>query len=753
MVLTNEFAAPFTRWQSSGAPDLNEDLIKGLKSKLTKLTRRDFIKASATSAAGGLIIGFHLPAFAKAVPYEPYPDAGAELNAWLTIDPDDTITIRVAQSEMGEGVLTSLPMIVAEELEADWRTVRVQYADVNRSIRQDRVYGRMLTGGSSAVRISMPYLSRAGAEAREKLIKAAAEQWNVAPDTCYADYGRVYHKPTRRSINFGAVAAAAAKVSVAGIKLKSPEDFDLLGLPTPRLDVPAKVDGSAKFGIDVRLPGMLYAAVVHCPVLGGTLRSFRFNVVRNRTGVRQAVRLDNGVAIVADTFWQAKTAVDAMPVDWNIGPAGKTFSDTMKREFLAQLDSPGVTIVNEGNAERVMDEAETSIESNYTVPYLAHACMEPMNCTVHVKENRVDVWAGVQNPEAVLAVTAELTGKAPEQVYVHNCFLGGGFGRRSQVDYVREAVLIAMEAGAPVQLIWTREEDSRAGQYRPMAAIRFKAGFDLEKNLIAYTNHSVTHSILEGMGAGAAAATKDGVDQSSIEGLKDMPYLVPNKLISHTIKSTHLTTWFWRSVGHSQNAFAMECFVDEMAAAAKTDPLKFRKRYLAHRPDMVALLDNLAQKAEWGKAMPRGSAQGLAIHECFGTICAQVAEVSVSASGEARVDRVVSVVDCGNLVNPMTAEEQIESGIVFGLSAAIYGKLTVENGRILEDNFDTYRVLAMAETPVMETHFVLSGGDKWGGIGEPGTPPIAPAVVNALYRITQRRIRSLPIKDYFLQIA
>ncbi|XOV88066.1 MAG: molybdopterin cofactor-binding domain-containing protein [Pseudomonadota bacterium] len=720
------------------------------KQQARKLTRRDFIKASAASAAGGLMIAFHLPVLGKAVPHEPYPDAGAELNAWLTIAPDDTITLRVARSEMGQGVMTSLPMILAEELEADWRQVRVEYADVNRSIRQNAVYGRMLTGSSSAVKNSLPSLSLAGAEARERLIKAAAEQWNVAPDTCYADYGRVYHRPTRRSINFGAVAAAAAEVSVAGVTRKQPEDYDLLGLPTPRLDVPAKVDGSAQFGIDVRLPGMLYAAVVHCPVTGGTLRGFRFNVVRNNAGVRQAVRLADGVAIIADTFWQARTAVEAMPIEWNIGAEGKTFSDTMKREFVSELDTPGTIVVNEGQAERVMDEAETSIESDYTVPYLAHACLEPMNCTVQVQEHRVDVWAGLQDPEAALAVTARLTGKAPEQVYIHNCFLGGGFGRRSQVDYVREAVLIAMEAGAPVQMIWTREEDSRAGQYRPMAAIRFKAGFDLEKNLIAYTNHSVTHSIRAGMDG---AKPDGGVDPDSIAGLKDMPYQVPNKLITHTMKSTHLTTWYWRSAGHSQNAFAMECFVDEMATAARTDPLKFRLRYLSHRPDMVAVLQELAQRAAWGKVMPRGSAQGLAIHECFGTICAQVAEVSVSESGEARVNRVVSVVDCGNLVNPLTAEEQIESGIVFGLSAAIYGKLTIENGRILEDNFDTYRVLSMAETPEMETHFLQNRGDNWGGIGEPGTPPIAPAVVNALYRITRRRIRSLPIKDYFLQIA
>ncbi|MCB1692481.1 MAG: xanthine dehydrogenase family protein molybdopterin-binding subunit [Pseudomonadales bacterium] len=715
---------------------------------MTRVTRRRFIQSSAT-AAGGLMLAFHVPAFGKAKPFDA-ATGGSEINAWILIDPDDTITIRVAQSEMGEGVMTSLPMIVADELEADFKNVRAEYADANRSVREGGVYNRMLTGGSSAVRHSRPYLQQAGAEARERLVKAAAERWNVAPAECYADYGKVYHRPTRRSINYGAVAADAAKVSVAGVKIKSPRDFDLIGLPTPRLDVPEKVDGSAVFGMDVRLPGMVYAAVVHCPVLSGTLRGFRFNAVRDKPGVIAAVRLERGVAIVAETFWQAKTAAEALPIEWDIGEDGRAFSDSMQRDFVAALDKEGALVDNQGKAAETMDLADKVIESQYVVPYLSHACMEPLNCTVQVSPGRIDVWAGVQDPLSALKAAAETAGVAPENVYVHNCFLGGGFGRRSHPDYVREAVQVAMEVGQPVQMIWTREEDSRQGQYRPMAAIRFKAGFDISKNLIAYTNHSVTHSILSGINPDAV---KNGVDPTSVEGLSNMPYRVANKRITHTIKNTYLSAWFWRSVGSSQNAFALECFVDEMATAAGMDPLHFRKRYLADRPEMLNVLDQLAQKSGWGKRMAYGSAQGMAIHECFGTICAQVAEVTVTEKGGLTVDRIVSVVDCGNLVNPMTAEEQIESGIVFGLTAALYGKLTIENGRVLETNFDTYRMLTMAETPVIETHFALSGGDKWGGIGEPGTPPVAPAVCNALYRITGRRIRSLPIKDYYLSRA
>jgi isoquinoline 1-oxidoreductase beta subunit len=710
-------------------------------------SRRSFVKTSAT-IAGGMMIGFHLPAFSKGRPFEVSEHNGNEINAWLIVEPDDGIIIRVAQSEMGQGVLTSLPMIVAEELEADWRNVKTEYADVNRSVREDRVYGRMATGGSYAVRGSREYLQRAGAEARERLIKAAAELWRVSTDQCYADYGRIHQKGTNLSINYGAIAAAASELSVANVKIKSPEDFNLLGLPMPRLDVPAKVDGSATFGIDVRLPGMVYAAVVHSPVLGEELRSLKFNAVRNRNGVIKVVRMAKAVAIIADHYWQAKTAVEAMPVQWVSGPARKAYTETFKREFLKDLEKEGQVIHESGEVASTMDKAEKTIESDYVAPYLAHACMEPLNCTVHIQPDRVDVWAGVQNPESALAVTAKLTGFPAEKVYIHNCFLGGGFGRRSNTDFVEEAVLIAKEAGKPVQMIWSREEDMRAGRYRPMAAMRFKAGFDLDKNLIAYANRSVTHSL---------AADRDPswdpsrIDHSSIEGLADMPYNIANKKISHTPRNTHLTSWWWRSVGHSQNAYAMECFVDEMAVASKLDPFAFRRKHLKGNHALLEVLDVLERKSGWRSSnLKRGTALGMALHESFGTICGQVAQVTVSETGDLKIDRIVSVVDCGNLVNPMTAEQQVESGIVYGLTAALYGKLTVENGVVLEDNFDTYRMLTMDEMPVIETHFALSGGDKWGGMGEPATPLVAPAVCNALYRITKRRIRSLPIKDYLL---
>lgn len=713
---------------------------------MNELSRRKFLKASLSSA-GGLMLSFSLPVLARTRPWEQMTSPASELSAWLTIDPDESIVIRVAQAEMGQGVMTSLPMILAEELEADWRNVKVEYADVNRQIMEDRVYGRMQTAGSNAVEASREVLQKVGAEARERLIKAAAEVWVVRPDECYADYGRVYHRGSDRSLSFGEVAPQATKVSVASVKIKGPDEFNFLGLPTKRLDVPAKVDGTAIYSMDVRVPDMVYATVIHSPVSGGELRGMRINAVRHSPGLIKIIKMESAVAVVAETFWQAKKAADALPVFWDFGDAEKVFTDTIKRTFFEELAESGELISRKGEIVPLMDAAERTIESDYYAPYLAHAQMEPLNATVHVQENRVDIWVGHQNPEYAVEVVSDVSGIAVENIYLHNCYLGGGFGRRSHSDFIREATRIAMDVGRPVQMIWSREEDMRAGGYRPTSAMRFKAGFDLSKNLVAVTNHSVTHSIRRDMDD-----TFDGIDPSSIEGLHNHPYQFPAWEFSHTGKNTHMTTWWWRSDGSSINAWAMECFVDELALAADQDPIVYRRRLLQKRPDFLEVLDLLEQVSGWGKTdLPRGTAMGVAIHESFGTICGQVAEVTVEPAGTVRVNKVTAVVDCGNLVNPMTAEEQIEGGIVFGLTAALYGKMTVENGRILEDNFDTYEVLRMADTPVIDIHWANSGAGKWGGLGEPATPVIAPAVCNAIYRVTGRRIRSLPIKDYYLQ--
>src|SRR5262245_5557302 len=712
-------------------------------------TRRHFL-VTATTATGGLMLAFHLPGCANPKPSEPYATKGAEVNAWLVIEPDDTVILRVAQSEMGQGVFTSMPMIVAEELEADWSKVKAEYADVNRHIRESQVYKRFSTGGSSDVRASRPYLQEAGANARERLVRAAAARWGVEPGTCTARASRITHAASGRTLRYGEVAAEAAKVSLDGVAIttRKPDQFTLLGKPAKRLDAPAKVDGSAQFSMDIRVPGMVYAAVRHSPVIGGKYTSAANEAaVKGLPGVVAVVPLGNAVAVVADTWWRAKRAAEQLNATFDPGAGAGASSAEWNTLFVAALAKDGAVANEAGDYAATIAKAKKVVEADYRVPYLAHSCMEPMNCTASIANGRCDVWVGTQNPESALAAAAEVTGLAPEQCYVHNCFLGGGFGRRSNPDFIRETVTIAKTIGKPVQLIWSREEDTRQGWFRPMAAFRFKAGFDDKGVPVAFYNHSVTHSILAGL---RPDAIKNGIDSSSVEGFDEFVYAVPNRRLVHTIKNTHLTTWFWRSVGASQNAWALESFVDEMAIAAKKDPIELRRSLLTAHPRQMTLLEVLADKAQWGRKLPAGSAQGVALFESFGSIVGQVAEVSVSKPGAVKVERIVSVVDCGHAVNPLTIEAQVESAIVYGLTAALYGKITVEDGAVKEGNFDTYRGLKLVGTPAMWTHLALSRGEDWGGIGEPALPPTAPAVTNAIYRVTGKRIRSLPIAEHDL---
>ncbi len=720
------------------------------------INRRQFM--IRTGAVGGaFVLGFYLPprrTKAATIAGEPWispTQGGDEVNAWLIIGSDDTVTVRVAQSEMGEGVFTSMPMLVAEELECDWTKVRAEYASANRSLRENRVYQRMATGGSRAVRASREYLQQAGASARARLIAAAAQQWRVPVSECRAENGMVIHQASSRKVNYGAVAAAAAKVKLdAEPAIKTPNQFKLLGTSQRRLDVPLKVNGTATFGIDVRLPDMLYAAVMTCPVFGGMLKRYDFDAIKNMPGVRNAVEIPNGIAVVADSFWRAKTALEVMPVEWDFGEHANTSSAAFQQTFRAALDKPGVVPEKgeKGDALGTIKGAAKVVEADYEAPYLAHATMEPMNCTAHVTPERVEVWVGTQTPEGALAAAAEIAGVAPEKVYVYNCFLGGGFGRRLYSDDVKQAVAIANAVGKPVKMIWTREEDMRHDYYRPMAAIRFRAALDANGVPIAFFNRSVTHSILSGI---RPDDVKGGIDRTSVEGLANMPYAFAQHRIEHLIQNTHVPVAFWRSVGSSQNAFALESFLDELAHAGGKDPVELRRQLLKGRSDWLHVLDTVAQKAHWGKTMPQGMAQGVAIHESFGSVVGQVAEVSVSKRGEVRVERVVCAVDCGHVVNPLTVAEQMESGVVYGLTAALYGQITIEKGRVTEGNFDDYPMLRIDAMPEVETHLALTGGDKWGGIGEPGVPPIAPAVCNAIFKITGKRIRSLPLKNHDLR--
>lgn len=722
------------------------------------ISRRQFCITTA-AVGGGLMLGFFLPsrraeaAAIAAKPWTPPLEGGQEVNAWLIIGSDDSVLIRVAQSEMGQGVFTSMPMLIAEELECDWTKVRAEYASANRSIRENRVYQRMATGGSGAVRRSREYLQQAGASARARLIAAAAQQWGVPAGECKAENSMVMHQASGRKVNYGAVAEAAAKVKLdAEPAIKKPEQFKLLGQSLKRLDVPSKVNGTATYGIDVRLPDMLYASVITCPVFGGKLKSHNFDAIKSMPGVKAAIEVPNGIAVVADSFWRAKTALEVLPIEWDLGEHANTNSKTFAQAFRAALDKEGTVAGKEkGDALGALKSAAKIVEADYAAPYLAHAAMEPMTCVAHVTPERVEVWVGTQNPEGTLAAAAEVAGIAPEKVHVHTTFLGGGFGRRFYNDEVRQAVTIAKALdGKPVKLIWTREEDMRHDFYRPMSAIRFRAGLDASGTPVAFLNRSVTHSILSWF---RPEDVKSGVDRTSVEGLANLPYNFQHVRIEHLIQNTHVPVAFWRSVGSSQNAFALESFLDEVAHAAGQDPVELRRLLLKDHADWLKVLDTVAQKANWGKAMPKGSAQGVAIHESFGSIAGMVADVSVSQKGEVRVERVVCAVDCGHAVNPLTIAEQMESGVVYGLSAALYGEITIDNGRVVEGNFDTYPMLRIHEMPEVETHLALTGGDKWGGIGEPSVPTVAPAVCNAIFKITGKRIRSLPLSNHDLKWA
>ena len=717
---------------------------------LAPLSRRFFISAGL-SAAGGLAIGVMLPGRADALPinaapWTPAGDAKAmEVNAWILIEPDDSVTIRVAQSEMGEGIFTALPMIVAEELECDWTKVRAEYAEAHRNLVDGHVYGRMGTGGSGAVRRSREFLQQAGASARARLIAAAAQQWGVSPADCTARDGKVTHTATKRVLGYGSLAAAAAKVTLAREPaIKTPEQFHLIGQPQARLDTVPKVNGQAKFGIDMRLDGMVYAAVTTCPVFGGTVKHVDDSKVKGRRGIQQIVPVPGGVAVVADSFWRAKQAVADLVITWDEGVGAGTNSDQFRKAYRDALDGPAANAKRAGDVTAGLANAAKRVDALYEAPHVAHATMEPLNATVHVQADRLDAWMGTQDPDGALQRAAKAAGMKPEQVFIHNCFLGGGFGRRAINDELEQAVIVSKAVGKPVKLLWTREEDMQHDRYRPQAAIRFKAGLGADGLPVAWDMRTAVGSIGRSLGRDPVTS---GVEASAIEGLANVPYAVANLNVDCILKNTHVPVLFWRSVGSSQNAFALESFVDEMAVAAGKDPYRFRRELLAGKPDFLKVLDTLAEKGDWSKKQPAGKGRGIAIHESFGTIVGEIVEVAVDPKGEVRVERVVAVVDCGHVVNPRTVAMQIEIPVIYGLTAALYGEITIKDGRVQESNFDGYEMVRFADAPVIETHLALSGGAKWGGIGEPGTPPIAPALCNAIFAATGKRIRSLPIKN------
>jgi len=701
--------------------------------------RRIFLKAGAV-VGGGLLIGFHLPLANRAGEAEA---AATEFvpNAWIRIDADDTVTLRVASSEMGQGVYTAIPMLLAEELECDWARIRVEMAPADKAYINP-IIGMQLTGGSTAVRAFWMPLRQAGAAARDLLIHAAAQTWKVKEDECRAESGIVLHETSQRKASYGELAAKAATLPIPSeVFLKEPGEFKLIGKSTPRLDTPLKVNGSAVFGMDVKLPGLLSAVVARCPVFGGKPRKFDATQAKRKPGVSQVLSIHSGIAVVADSFWAAQQARAALVVEWDEGANAKLDSTAVRKQLEQALKKKGVNARNDGDAATAFKAAAKRIEAVYEAPYLAHACMEPMNCTAVVKKDSCELWVPTQNQTAAQLVASQITGLPPEKVKVNTTFLGGGFGRRGEQDFVAEAVQLAMATGAPVKLIWTREDDMHHDYYRPATLNRLGAALDKEGMPVAWRHEIAGGSIFSRV---FPSSIKNGIDNTSVEGAANLPYAIPNLQVTWAMENGAVPVGFWRSVGSSQNAYVTECFLDELAAAAGKDPYEYRRALLAKHPRHLGVLELAAQKAGWGTPLPAGRTRGIAVAEAFGSYCAQVAEVSVE-HGLVRVQRVVCAIDCGQVVNPDTVVAQMESGIVYGLTAALKGEITIKNGRVEQGNFHDYPLLRYDEMPEIEVYIVKSSENP-GGVGEPGTPPIAPAVVNAVFAATGKPVRKLPIR-------
>jgi isoquinoline 1-oxidoreductase subunit beta len=650
------------------------------------------------------------------------------------------VLIMVDRSEMGQGVATSLPMLVAEELEADWSKVRIEFAPVDKAYTNP-MFGMQGTGGSTSVRAAWMPLRKAGATAREMLISAAAATWGVDRSTCRAAHGAVTHEPSKRRLTYGGLVAKAATLPVPkDVPLKDPKDWKIIGTSARRLDTPAKVDGSAQFGIDVQVPGMLVAVVARCPVFGGKVERFDATKAKAIPGVLQVVQISSGVAVVATGYWPAKQGRDALDITWSEGANAQVTSASISALFQQEAGKQGAVARHDGDAATVLASAAPTVAATYELPFLAHACMEPMNCTAHVRADGVDIWAPTQFQTGVAGMGAGIGGVPPEKVKVHTTYLGGGFGRRFELDFVQEALETSKATGAPVKVVWSREDDVQHDLYRPACLHGMKASVDAAGRPVAWTHRIVAPSIMTRV---FPTMVKDGLDSEAVEGGVAMPYTVPNVYVDYRSPETGVPVGFWRSVNNTFNGFAVESFVDELAAAAKQDPYQFRRALLTKSPRHLGALDLAATKAGWGNPLAEGRGRGIAVFKSFDSYVAQVAEVSIT-DGNVRVHRVVCAVDCGQVVNPNTVEAQIAGAMVYGLTAALWGEITIDKGRVQQGNFDTYRMLRMAEMPEVEVHIVPST-EAPGGVGEPGTPPIAPAVCNAIFALTGKRIRKLPI--------
>ena len=693
-----------------------------------KIDRRSFLKAGAAST-GGLLLGFFLPSRNRLAAQTGPTDA--KLNAFVHVGSDDSVTLFLHKSEMGQGVVTSLSQLLGEELECDWKKIRTEFAPV------DMAYGPLQgTFGSMSIRTSWDPLRKAGASAREMLVQAAAQKWGVDPSQCRAQNNEVVNTATNARLSYGSLAEAAAKLPVpAKVTLKDAKQFHLIGTSPKRLDTPAKVNGQAVFGIDAKVPGMLYAVVARCPVFGGKVASFDAAKAKAVPGVKQVVQISRGVAVVADNTWSAMEGRRALQVQFDEGPNANVSSASIRKIFMDMAEKPGAVARTQGDAAGALANAAKKIEAVYEVPYLSHAPMEPMNCAADVRADGCDVWTSTQIQTSAHGSAVKITGLPPQKVKIHTLFLGGGFGRRGGDDFVGEAVEISKAIGGPVKLTWSREDDMQHDLYRPASYTRFSGGLDAEGWPVAWTTR-IACPPFGGM--------RNGVDFTGVQGVADIQYAIPNIQIEYHAPEVGIPVTYWRSVGYSQNCFFTESFVDELAAAGGKDPFEFRRRLLAKSPRYLAVLELAAGKAGWGKPLPAGRFRGIAVVNNIGSFNAQVAEVSVT-QGKLRVHRVVCAVDCGQVINPAIVEQQIQSGIVYGLSAALKGAITIDHGRVQQSNFHEYDVLRIDEMPVVEVHIVPSQNPP-GGIGEASTPSVVPAVTNAVFAATGKRIRKLPIR-------
>jgi len=713
---------------------------------MEQLSRRQLFYVGA-AASGGFMLAWHFDALPRALAAAAKGSGPTFApNAFIRVGSDGRVTLVMNQVEMGQGTYTSMPMLMAEELEVGLDQVHLEHAPPDDKLYGLPGFGIQVTGASTSVRLQYVSLRQAGATARTMLVAAAAQTWKVDPTSCRAARGTVVHSPTGRKLSYGALADTAAKMPVpAQVALKDPKDFKLIGTPAKRLDTPAKVNGTAQYGIDLRLPGMKIATVAASPVLGGKLASVDDSKAKAIPGVRQIVRLDDAVAVVADHMWAAKQGLKALVIRWDDGPNATISTDDVVKGLAEASKTTGVVARNEGDATAVLAAAANKLESEYDVPFLTHAPMEPINCTVHVRPDRCEVWTGSQILPRVQAAAAKVTGLPLEKVIVHNFYMGGGFGRRLEVDYVPDAVRIAQQVDGPVKVIWTREEDIQHDVYRPHYYDRMAAALDGSGRPIAWMHRIVGPSI---MARWAPPLFKDGIDDDAVDSAVQLLYDIPAIRVEYVRHETPvLQTGFWRGVGNTHNNFVIESFMDELAAAAKQDPVAYRRALLHKSPRGKAVLDAAAEASGWGKPLPEGHGRGVSVlYSSWGSYLAEVAEVSVSKAGEVRLHRVVCAVDCGVVVNPDTVKAQIEGGIIFGIGGALWGEVTLKNGRVEQSNFHDFRVLRINETPKIEVHLVRNL-EAPGGIGEPGTAVTGAAIANAVFGATGKRIRKLPLEN------